>query len=89
MRGTPCRKKLIQNREMITMDCRRPGEAESQVLDVIVPALSPAGERGRLMRSMPDTHHEHRGVGKRGLTESQSVTNNLVPRLLVTVFFEA
>jgi hypothetical protein len=52
MRGAPRRKKLIQKREMITMDCRAPGEMAPRILEVMVPVLSPDGERGRLMRTM-------------------------------------
>ena len=51
-RGLPRRKKNIHNREMITMDIRAPGEMEPRALDVMVPVLSPPGERSRLMTTM-------------------------------------
>lgn len=51
-RGMPKRKKVTRGREIITMDTRAPGETEPRALEVMVPALSPPGERGRRMRTM-------------------------------------
>lgn len=49
VRGTPRRKRLSQKREVITIDVRRPGQMEPDALDVMVPVLSPQGERARRM----------------------------------------
>ena len=50
-RGLSRRKRPTVWREMITLDVRRPGAVEPSALDVLVPALSPPGERARRMLS--------------------------------------
>ena len=52
MRGLPRRKRPVQYRELITFDVRVPGEGAPRALDVMMPVLSPEGERGRRMRAM-------------------------------------
>jgi hypothetical protein len=47
--GMPKRKRVSQNREVITIDVRSPGQCEPAALDVLVPVLAPAGERSRRM----------------------------------------
>jgi hypothetical protein len=48
-RGLPRRKRPTTWREMITIDVRKPGAQEPSALDVLVPVLSPPGERARRM----------------------------------------
>jgi len=72
MRGILRRKKTVQNREIITMDCRAPGESSPRVLDVMVPALSPDGERGRLMRTMAVRAGRGQDTKMRGLGDMGS-----------------
>lgn len=48
-RGLPQRKRPTTWREMITLDVRSPGAEEPSALDVLVPVLSPRGERSRRM----------------------------------------
>lgn len=48
----PRRKRLSQNREVITIDVREPGQSTSIGLDVVVPCRSPEGERARRMLAL-------------------------------------
>jgi hypothetical protein len=48
-RGLPRRKRPVTWREIITIDVRKPGSEEPSGLDVLVPAVSPPGERSRRM----------------------------------------
>jgi hypothetical protein len=48
-RGLPRRKRPTTWREMITLDVRKPGADDPSALDVLVPVLSPPGERSRRM----------------------------------------
>lgn len=48
----PKRKRLSQNREVITLDVREPGQSTSIGLDVVVPCRSPEGERARRMLAL-------------------------------------
>jgi hypothetical protein len=51
--GKPTRKRLAQNREIITLDVREPGEVESSALDVMVPVeAAAADERQRRMLAL-------------------------------------
>ena len=51
--GKPTRKRLAQNREIITFDVREPGEVESSALDVLVPVQAAAAdERQRRMLAL-------------------------------------
>jgi len=46
------RKRLSQNRELITLDVREPGQSTSIGLDVVVPCQSQDGERARRMLAL-------------------------------------
>jgi hypothetical protein len=48
----PRRKRLSQNRELITLDVREPGQSTSIGLDVVVPCQSQDGERARRMLAL-------------------------------------
>jgi post-segregation antitoxin (ccd killing protein) len=50
--GRPRRKRMSQNREVITLDIRQPGQSTSIGLDVVVPCQSQEGERARRMLSL-------------------------------------
>lgn len=70
-RGIARRKKLIQKREILTMDVRAPGEAAPRALEALVPVLSGKGERGRRMRTMAaragrGAQTDMRGLGDMG-----------------------
>jgi len=70
-RGIARRKMAVQGREMITSDCRAPGEMKPRGLEVLMPALSPPGERARRMRAIAaragmGTETKMRGLGDMG-----------------------
>lgn len=76
-RGIPRKKKQMQGREMITMDVRAPGEMVPRALEVLVPALAPAGERERRMQGMAaragrGTNTQMRGLGDMGSSLAQA-----------------
>lgn len=48
----PKRKRLVQNREVITLDVRKPGQCDPAGLDVLVPVEAPPGERSRRMLAL-------------------------------------
>jgi post-segregation antitoxin (ccd killing protein) len=48
-RGKPKRKRVLQNREVITLDVREPGQMEPKGLDVVVPCVAEEGERATRM----------------------------------------
>jgi hypothetical protein len=50
--GRPRRKRLTQNRELITLDVRQPGEMQSTALDVVLPVTANPGERERRMLAL-------------------------------------
>jgi hypothetical protein len=50
--GQLTRKRVAQNREIITLDVREPGESEPSALDVVVPVEAAAGERERRMLAL-------------------------------------
>jgi hypothetical protein len=51
-RGLPRRKRLTEKREVITLDVRVPGTMTATALDLLVPVLSPPGERERRMLAL-------------------------------------
>jgi len=70
-RGIARRKLAVQGREMITSNCRAPGEMKPRGLEVLMPALSPPGERARRMRTIAaragmGSDTEMRGLGDMG-----------------------
>lgn len=71
-RGLPRRKRLIQNREVITMDARAPGEMSPRALESMVPAMSPKGERGRRMMAMAARAGRGEATKMRGLGDMGS-----------------
>lgn len=48
-RGKPRRKRVTQNREVITLDVREPGQVEPKGLDVVVPCEATEGQRAQRM----------------------------------------
>ena len=63
-RRVPKRKRLTQNREVITLDVREPGEVEPSALDLVVPIHAQEGERSRRMLAL---------AARKGLGESTEV----------------
>ncbi|MEK7283019.1 MAG: hypothetical protein AAB249_04355 [Acidobacteriota bacterium] len=59
-RGRRRRKRLLQFREIITLDVREPGEVEATALDVVVPAVAKPNEREHRMLALA----ERKGLGK-------------------------
>ena len=51
-RGLPRRKRIAEKREVITLDVRAPGSMSACAMDVMVPILSPSGERERRMLAL-------------------------------------
>jgi hypothetical protein len=51
-RHLPRRKRIAEKREVITMDVRVPGTVTTAAMDVMVPILSPQGERERRMLAL-------------------------------------
>ena len=51
-RGLPRRKRITEKREVITLDVRVPGTVSTAAMDVMVPILSPEGERERRMLAL-------------------------------------
>jgi len=45
--GKPCRKRKTRNREVITIDVRKPGSEQPGALDVVVPCTTPQGYNQR------------------------------------------
>lgn len=50
--GRPKRKRITQNRELITLDVRAPGEMEATALDVVVPVVAAQNQRERRMLAL-------------------------------------
>jgi hypothetical protein len=50
--GRPKRKRVVQGRELITLDVREPGETTASALDIVVPFQAREGERQRRMLAL-------------------------------------
>lgn len=50
--GRPKRKRVVQGREIITLDVREPGETMASALDIVVPFQAREGERQRRMLAL-------------------------------------
>jgi hypothetical protein len=75
--GKARRKRLTQNRELITLDVRQPGEMQPTALDVVLPVTAKPGERERRMLALASRkglgdNTEMLGLGDLGSRLAQS-----------------